>query len=97
MPLGVVDPRQVVDQDPFAVAQVEPELKEAAPDPEPQGVAGRGRVAAPGPEQESVGRGNLDAEVEGVGVADEAERGTRFESRYYINDKRTQDCQLFTA
>ena len=46
-------------------------------------------MAAPGPEQESVGRRNLDAEVEGVGVADEAERGTRFESRYYTNDKRT--------
>jgi len=78
VPLRVVDLGRVVDQHSLAVAQVEPELQEAVSDPEHQVVAGRGRVAAPRPEQEAVGRRNLDPEVEGVGVADEAETGTRF-------------------
>ena len=49
MPLSIINLGVIVDQDPFAVTQVEPELKEAVPNSEEEVITWGWGVTSTGP------------------------------------------------
>ena len=72
MPLSIIHLGVIVDQDPFPIAQVEPELQEPVPDPQEEVVTWGWRVSAPCPKKESIRGEKFNSKILGICVANDA-------------------------